>query len=405
MPAFKYRAKDGPSREVTGVIDAPSHSAAIERIHQMGLAPIHVSTKQQKSTDIERLKNLFGSGRLSERQLILFSRHLSGFLRNGIPILKAMTIMTNQETDKGSKKVLESISNNLKEGLCLSDALERHSKQFPKYFIAMIRSGEKASVLDKSLDILSRYLKREAKTRTIIKQALTYPIFLFFAGLCAVLFILAYVVPKLTELFDSLGQDLPASTQFIIHLGEWMKYGWIFALIGIGLVFFVLPNKVKNIVGEQKWDGFILRLPIIGIALFKSEFSRFSRALHMSMQNGIPFLTGLDVAIPILQFSNLRHDLGVCRDAIQKGSRFGEILAKSKAIPPFVTEMISIGEASGNLENMLEEIAIVYEEDVDDKMKYMTNLLEPIMIVIIGGAIAFVVMAMLMPIFDMDIIG
>jgi type IV pilus assembly protein PilC len=405
LPVFKYRAKDGPSREVAGVVDAPDHAAAIERIHQMGLAPIHVVSNQRKLTDIERLKNLFGSGRLSDRQLILFSRHLAGFLRNGIPILKAMSIMTNQEVDKNSKKLFESISSKLKEGLTLSDALDRHPKQFPQYFIAMIKSGEKASVLDKSLDILARYLKREARTRTIIKQALTYPTFLFFAGLCAVLFILSYVVPKLTELFDSLGQDLPASTQFIIHLGEWMKFGWIFALIGLGLVFFVLPNKIKSIVGEQVWDSFILKLPILGTTLFKSEFSRFSRALHMSLQNGIPFLTGLDVAIPILQFSNLRHELDICRDAIQKGSRFGEALAKAKAFPPFVTEMISIGEASGNLENMLEEIAIVYEEDVDDKMKYMTNLLEPMMIVVIGGAIAFVVMAMLMPIFDMDVIG
>jgi type II secretory pathway component PulF len=413
MAEFEYLAKDGPSRQVQGIIEAASEAEAIDRISQKGYLPVRVWPKAAVSRaraaggpiqDAPAKSRFRNSRSHRDKFVIAFSRHLSAFLKNQIPVLKALEIIREQTEDHAFRIILEDLHRDLKQGRTLSGAIEKHPEYFSDVFVAMIRSGENGSVLQDTLLILSEYLKKHERMRATVRQALVYPMFLMGAGALTVLFILTFVVPKLTRLFESIGQQLPWPTRVVISAGTIMQIGWpIVLILGAGLIYW-LPRNLHRRMGDENWDAMRLKIPVAGQLMFKSEFARFCRALHMSMTNGVPFLQGLDVAIPIVNLANVRNALLESAARVRTGAFFGQSLRNHDVFPTLVTDMIAVGEESGNLQEMLAEVAQVYEEEVDDHIRIFTSLLEPIMIVVIGGIVGFIVMAMLLPIFEMDVI-
>lgn len=411
MAEFEYLAKDGPSRQVQGSVEAANETEAIDRISQKGLIPVRVWSKKDASSARPAARSAsprnhfesFGSGS-RDKQVIAFSRHLSAFLKNQIPVLRALEIIRDETQDPKFRVVLADLHRDLKEGRPLSAALEKYPRYFSQVYVAMVRSGEHGSVLQETLLILSEYLKKHERMRNVVRQALIYPLFLLGAGLVTVLFILTVVVPRLTVLFKSIGQELPLPTRIVIAAGDAMRYGWPVVILLVVMLVFWLPRRVKEGMGDEAWDRMRTGWPLIGPLLLKSEIARFCRALHMSMSNGVPFLQGLDVAVPIVNLANIRVALQDASARVRTGSFFGQALRKTGVFPALVTDMVAVGEESGNLQDLLVEIAQVYEEEVDDHIRIFTSLLEPIMIVLIGGIVGFVVLAMLMPIFQMDVL-
>ncbi|MBP9732941.1 MAG: type II secretion system F family protein [Candidatus Omnitrophica bacterium] len=415
MPEFEYVAKDGPTRQVQGVVEAPNETEAVDLISRKGYLPVRVWPKtsvsqarsaaaREKSAKASESARWIGGRGRREKQVIAFSRHLSAFLKNQIPVLKALEIIRDETHDARFRSVLETLHKDLKEGRTLSAAIEKHPQYFSQVFVAMVRSGENGSVLQETLLILSDYQKKQERLRGTVRQALIYPVFLMGAGLLTVLFILTFVVPRLTLLFNNMGQTLPLPTRIVIAAGNAMRYGWpvvLFLAYGIGVW---LPRRVRHILGAETWDRMRAGWPIVGPLLFKSELARFCRALHMSMTNGVPFLQGLEVAIPIVNLAHLRAAFLDAAARVRTGAFFGQSLRQTNVFPALVTDMIVVGEESGNLQDLLAEIAQVYEEEVDDHVRIFTALLEPTMIVLVGGVVGFVVLAMLMPIFEMDVL-
>lgn len=416
MAEFEYLAKDGPSRKVHGTVDAANEAEAIERISRKGYLPVRVwlrsaprgSSDARSSTDKDQALSSsapWSGGRARrEKQVIAFSRHLSAFLKNQIPVLKALEIIRDETHDLKFRKVLEELHKDLKEGRTLSAAIVKHPQYFSQVYAAMVRSGENGSVLQETLLILSEYQKKQERLRGTVRQALIYPAFLMGAGLLTVLFILTFVVPRLTLLFENIGQTLPLPTRIVIAAGNVMRYGWPAVLILIYAAVVWLPRRVRRAMGDNAWDRMRAGWPVIGPLLLKSELARFCRALHMSMSNGVPFLQGLEVATPIVNLAHLRAAFEDAAARVRTGAFFGQSLRQSGVFPALVTDMIAVGEESGNLQDLLAEIAQVYEEEVDDHVRIFTSLLEPAMIVLVGGIVGFVVLAMLMPIFEMDVL-
>lgn len=413
MAEFEYLAKDGPSRQVQGTVEAANETEAIDRISQKGFLPVRVWAKTESSNarPAARVRRagpespVFRAGRgTRDKQVIAFSRHLSAFLKNQIPVLKALEIIRDETQDARFRSVLSDLHRDLKEGRTLSAAIEKHPAYFSQVYVAMVRSGEHGSVLQETLMILSDYLKKHERMRNVVRQALIYPLFLLSAGLLTVLFILVFVVPKLTLLFENIGQQLPLPTRIVIAVGDGMKYGWpvvIFLAYGVAVW---LPRRMRSGMGDEAWDRMRTGWPAVGPLLLKSEIARFCRALHMSMSNGVPFLQGLDVAIPIVNLANIRAALQDAAARVRTGAFFGQSLRQTGSFPALVTDMIVVGEESGNLQELLIEIAQVYEEEVEDHIRVFTALLEPLMIVLVGGIVGFVVLAMLMPVFQMDVL-
>jgi len=340
-----------------------------------------------------------------EKKLVLFSRHLSGFLRSRVPILRAIEILERQEREASFKRILRSIRKDLKEGRPLSGAMERYPKRFPPMYTAMVRAGEHGSALEKTLCVLGDYLKRHERAQSLIRQALVYPAILLLAGAATVMFIVSVVVPRLTLLFEGMGKDLPWSTEIVISIGRFMRYGWPIVLAVLVFCFVLVPMALSRRLGPAAWDSFKMKLPMFGPLLFRADVSRFCRSLKVSLANGISFLQALDVAIPTLMLGNLRERMRGARASVEKGARFGSSLARCREFPPFVTDMISVGEESGNLEEVLEEIAGVYEEEAEDRLKFITTVLEPALILCVGLIVGFIAVSMLLPIFEMDVMS
>lgn len=412
MAEFEYLAKDGPSRQVKGSVEAATETEAIDRISRKGYLPIRVWIKKSGSTArpvsdrVSQPKSAFsiGSRGRREKQVIAFSRHLSAFLKNQIPVLRALEIIRDETQDAAFRAVLAGLHKDLKEGRTLSAALEKYPDFFSPVYIAMVRSGEQGSVLQETLLILSDYLKKHERLRSTVRQALVYPVFLLGAGLLTVLFILTFVVPRLTLLFENIGQELPLPTRIVIAAGNAMRYGWpaVIVLAYAGAVW--LPRRIRQSMGDEAWDRMRAGWPLVGPLMLKSEIARFCRALHMSMSNGVSFLQGLEVAAPIVNLAHVRAALQDAAARVRTGAFFGQSLRQTGAFPALVTDMVAVGEESGNLQDLLVEIAQVYEEEVEDHIRIFTSLLEPAMIVLVGGIVGFVVLAMLMPIFEMDVL-
>jgi general secretion pathway protein F len=412
---FEYLAKDGPSRQVQGTIEAASETEAIDRISRKGYLPVRVWLRSSASAVRPSAASgtgaqtapaaRWGAGRgRRDKQVVAFSRHLSAFLKNQIPVLKALEIIRDETQDPAFRAVLAELHRDLKEGRTLSAAIEKHPQYFSQVYVAMVRSGENGSVLQETLLILSEYLKKQERLRGTVRQALIYPLFLLGAGLLTVLFILTFVVPRLTLLFENIGQTLPLPTRIVIAAGNVMRYGWPAVLLLVYGAVVWLPKRVRSSMGDAEWDRMRAGWPIVGPLLFKSELARFCRALHMSMSNGVPFLQGLEVATPIVNLAHLRAAFQDAAARVRTGAFFGQSLRQTAVFPALVTDMIAVGEESGNLQDLLAEIAQVYEEEVEDHIRIFTSLLEPAMIVIVGAVVGFVVLSMLMPIFEMDVL-
>jgi len=402
MADFLYRAKQGPDRLIEGEIEAMSETAAIEKIHQMGYVPIEVRAKSASARSRGGNIRIWKSKTQRNRDVIFFSRHLASLIKSGVPILTALHLLGRQEKDATMRTLIHSLAENINAGSTLTKAMEKFPVYFSPVYLGILSAGENSGSLPEALVRISQHLKKEDLLRSKLRRAMTYPILLAIAGFLTIFFILTFVIPKLAFLFANFNRTLPLATRVLITLGDWMSHYWAYA----GLVFCVsllaIPAFFRRAAGKPAISVTALRLPFFGKLVFKNEMARFARTLEMSLSDGLPFLQSLTTAIPTLDNLVLRQLMKDCRDRIQKGERFGRSLAQYSAFPSFVTDLISVGEETGHLEEVLIEIADSYEQDLDEATVFMTTLLEPAMILIVGSFVAFIVLAMVLPIIEMN---
>ncbi len=401
MPEYFYRAKDGPEKIVEGMIEAPTEISAVDRISAMGYLPIYVRSKAENKK-VSALSILVRTKRQTNRQLMFFSRHLASLLKSGVPILKSLYLLAEQESEPGFRDLLNDLVRQIKEGGTLSQTMEKYPGTFFPMYIAIISAGEASGALPEALMRMAAHLKKQEGFETKISHALAYPGLLLAAGAGTIVFVLTFAVPRLSKLFLSLGRELPLVTRIVIGAGDFMSRSWPFlAVLGVLVVILGRWFRQKKEAVEL-WDWIALRLPIAGKMIFKTELSRFSRTLEISLTNGISFIQALKVALPTINNSTIRQAIEGCYEQIQKGETFGRSLRQYDFFPHLVTDMIQIGEESGRLEEVLLEISELYEQETDDLILSMTTLLEPALILIISAVVGFIVIAMMLPVFEMS---
>ncbi|MFH1459967.1 MAG: type II secretion system F family protein [Candidatus Omnitrophota bacterium] len=404
MATYKYKAKKGPGKIINAQISAASREEAVERISQMGYMPVRIELAE--GTEGLAPANLgFLAERVGAKQITVFTRQLAVLLKSGVPILKGLKILSDQATNRYFQIVLGRIHNEVKDGKTLSSTLAVFPKIFPALYIALVKAGEESGTLEKALLRIAEYRQKQERIFSQIRTALTYPILMGIVGIGTIIFMLTFVMPRLLKIFTRLGQDLPLPTKIIIAFSNFLNnpWVWLIALLIISFSIFLLNRKSLSSRELLLLGSFKLKMPIFGQMFLKAELACFSITLELLLASGIQLLKAIQTSIPTLNNEVIKQELVKGYKAIEQGESFGLVLDQSNVFPKFMVNLIKVGEESGNLDEALHELANTYEQETEEAIKIMTNLLEPIMILIMGAVVGFIIVSMLLPVFQLNI--
>ncbi len=396
MPTFVYRAKKSSAETVSGQINAQTKDEAVDLISQLGFLPISVEPQVVKVVEV---------GRIKSKEIYIFSKQLANLMKSGVSLLRALKIVEEQTSNVYFKHVIASIADNVKNGRALSESLALYPKVFSPLFVTMIHAGEESGNLYEILMSIAAHQQRQEEIKSKVKTAMVYPCLMAGVGLATIFFILCFVLPKMAGLFSSLGNNLPLPTMILLSLSKFFNKAWIFILLAIAFASIAIYRWMGSAKGKLVFSEFILRLPLFGDVLLKTELARFASTLSLLIKSGVSIVRALQIAIPVLNNQLIREQLWRCKDLLVAGRSFAEGIAQVKQMPPMMGQMINVGEESGNLVDVLKEVGESYEQEVNEKVKIMTTLLEPIMILAVGLVVGFMVFAMLLPIFQIDVLA
>ncbi len=399
MAVFIYKAKNKEGETVVGQIRGENQDDAVRLVSNMGLVPVSIINRSESV--ISKVGG--ATGKIGIKEQYVFSRQLANLLKSGVSLIRALDIIKEQTQNYYFKNVLSNIRLGIEHGKSFSDCLRDFPHIFSPLYIAMIHAGEESSNLQEMLINISIYQKRQAELLSKFKGAVAYPAFMAVFGIATIYFILTFVLPKMADLFSGLGEDLPVPTAILLNISAFLTHEWFYSLVVVIFLAFLLKKWIGSRSAHTILSSVILRLPFLGKILVEVELSRFCRTLILLLNGGVPIIRALDIAIPLLGNNTIRQDLQRCKEELTAGGSFGESLRRSKHIPVIVGHMIAVGEESGSLRDVLSQIAEDFEQQADEKIKILTTLLEPMMILLVGLVIGFIVFSILLPVFQVDV--
>ena len=404
MAVYEYRGiQVATGKTVKGYRDADNAKVLRGLLRKDGilltLANEDSKRKRSKGREID-FKSFFQ--RVSTSDVAVMTRQLATLVRAGVPLVDSLSALVDQVEQEGLVKVLTAVRESLKGGTSFAKSLEVHPKVFPPLYVNMVAAGEASGTLESVLERLADFMESQARLKGKVTSALAYPVLMTIIGVVMVSVLMISVVPKVVTIFENLGQELPWYTNLLIFTSEIVSgYWWLIltVLIGGGYWFRRWKNTEE---GHLKWDRFQLKVPIFGRLNQLVAVARFARTLSTLLASGVPLLTAMGIVKNVLGNALLESVVANAIGSIREGESIAEPLKRSGEFPPMVTHMIAIGERSGQLEAMLDNVSRAYESDVETKVATLTSLLEPLMIVILGGVVGFIAMAILMPLVQMN---
>ena len=396
---YRYKAKKGPGDILEGTLDAHNESEVVEKISQMGYFPILVEEDNLTSIGAAATGSIRRKVRSSE--VTVFTRQLASLLKSGVPILQSLTIILEQTDNPQFREALRQIHASIKDGAFFSSSLAQYPHLFPALYVALVRAGEGSGALPEALLHVAEYRAKQEELLAHFRASLAYPLLMGVVGLATIVFMLTFVIPRLTGILTSIGQELPAPTKALIATSEALSQWWVW--VGALLVVLVLKKQSQAQSAQLPLSALKLRLPLFGKLVLKNELARFSKTLELLIDNGIPILKGLEIAIPVLENEVVKRHLKSSYEALEQGGSFGRSMKDAGIFPPFMTNLIIVGEESGRLTDALREVAATYERDTDQALRAFTSILEPLLILVMGLIVGFIVVAMLLPIFEINV--
>jgi general secretion pathway protein F len=404
MPVFEYAALDNAGRSRKGIIDADSPRAARRKLRADGIYPTHLEETQadESSATQKRQQFRFTLQRVGRAEVISTTRQLATLLSAGLPLVSALGGVLEQVRRPALSKVLSQVRERVKEGMSLAGTLQEHPKVFPAIYTAMIHAGETSGTLELVMERLAEFGEQQLALQRKIRSTLAYPILMLIVGLGVVVFLMAYVIPRVTQIFVDMKQELPLPTTLLILISElFHKYWPVLVLMGV-ICFFAGRYYVRTERGRRRYHQLLLRLPTVGPIVEKVAIARITRTLGTLLNNGVPLLSAMEIVRNLVDNVILRQAIDEARQEISEGASITTPLARSGVFPPAVIQMISVGEQSGNLEAMLFKIAEAFDSEVESSVTTLTSLLGPLMILFLAFFVGFVVLAVLLPIFEMS---
>lgn len=399
MPAYIYKARDRQGEPLTAAIEAENELSAAMSLRALGYSVISIEKEAQLKTNLTDFWQKITKAH--QYELILFSRQLSSLLKSGIAITTALSSIAEQTKNKLLKDAINAVLKDIQAGISFSGALVKHPDIFSDLFVSMIKVGEAAGILDEVLDRLAQLDAQELEVKTRIKSAMTYPLILVTVAIIIVSFLLINIIPKFVVVFETYEAKLPLATQILLGISFIARRLWFVVIAGAAVFIFWFKRYLKTDKGRYTFDFYLLRLPLFGQLYLKLIVARFSRTLGALVKSGVSILEALLVTEKTVGNAVISRVIDNIRSAITEGQSLAEPFKASGVFPPTVIQMVSLGEKSGKLDQMLTEVANFYDREVDYTIRNLTTALEPLLLLGMGLMVAFIALSVLLPIFNL----
>lgn len=403
MTEFRYKARDSQGILHENIITADSDIAARTQLSEKGLWLVELVTVQKKSTNLLdfELDGLFGAlAGVGLRDLVIFCRQFSSLVNSGVAMIRTLTILAEQAENPSFSKILKSVKSDVEQGSSLSEAFSKFPKVFDKFFISMIKAGETGGVLDDVLNRIAKFMEDKAKLTSKIKSAMAYPTLVSILASIIFFVMLTVILPKFSQIFSRLGSELPAYTQFLINISNYLRSPLLFVFIAMLVCMgFGFKKVYSTIKGKYFIDNISLKLPLIGGLIKKVSVARFTRTFGTLIKSGVPILNSLEIVEESTGNAVIAGIVKNVREEIKQGGTISAPLESSAIFPPMVVSMIAVGEETGELDSMLTKIADFYDTEVEAAVDALTSMLEPLMMVFLGGMVGAVIVGMYLPMF------
>jgi type IV pilus assembly protein PilC len=401
MANFIYKGRSANGNVFSANIEAIDQRAAMDKLRAQKIIVTELKLLES-NVILEFIKknNPFKPG-VGSKELVLFSRQFSTLVSAGVPIVQGLTILMDQAESPVFKNVITLLRQDIEQGISITDAMKKHPVAFSELYISMIKAGEIGGILDVILERLSNYLESAEELKGKIKSAMVYPGVISLVAVCVTLFLLVFIIPTFESIFSQFGAELPLPTRTLIGLSKLLRKFWYLVLLTPPGLIIGYKQLMKNYNNRLRVDGFLLKLPVFGILLKKVSITKFARTFGTLIKSGVPILQALDTVAKTSGNLVIEKAINSARESIREGERMADPLKKTGIFPPMVIQMVAVGEETGNLDVMLSKIADFYDSEVDNAVKGLTSMIEPLIMVFMGIVIGAIVLAMFLPMFEM----
>jgi len=401
MPIYKWEGRKRDGGEIKGEMEAPNDEAVIAKLRTQNVIATRVKAKSKSISIIPQ----FGQ-KVTERDIVIFTRQFATMIDAGLPLVQCLEILVGQQDNKAFAKVLQEVKVEVESGSTFARALGKHPKVFDSLFVALVAAGEVGGILDTILNRLGTYIEKSMKLKRRVKGAMAYPAAVFGIASIVVLVLLIFVIPVFKQMFEDFGGQLPGPTQVVVNVSNFLRHFWFILIPGLIGIFYGIKSLINTTKGREVWDDLVLKLPVFGELVRKMAVAKFTRTLSTMITSGVPILDGLDIVAKTSGNKTIEKAVLKTKDRISEGKTIAEPLAETGVFPSMVCQMITVGESTGALDVMLAKIADFYEDEVDITVDALTTLLEPIMMVFLGGTVGGLLVTMYLPIFKLvNVIG
>jgi type IV pilus assembly protein PilC len=402
MPSFAYQAKDASGKSVNGVIEAENERILRAKLREMNYYVTGISQKPSgiMQTDVGAV---FGRLRgVSEQALVVFARQFATMINAGLAMVRCLDVLSVQTEDSQLKPVITSVRREVEGGSTLANALAKFPKVFNQLFVNMVRAGELGGILDDVLNRLATFLEKDFNLKKKVKSAMTYPTVILVMAVLISMFLVIFILPTFVQLFEGMQMKLPVPTKILIAFTNGARNPYVFVpvLVAAGVGFFIFKRYTAAGKGKRQYDAFKLKLPVFGLLIRKVAISRFCRTLGALLQSGVPIMQALEIVGKASGNEVVSETVQRVRESVREGESIAVPLQLSGMFPPLVTQMVAVGEETGNLDGMLTKIADFYDTEVEYMLAALTSLLEPMLIVVMGFIVGFIVISVFLPLYQ-----
>ncbi len=403
MPVYAYKGVTAGNQNTRGTLEAESSRAARARLRSEGIFPTEIGEARTRSASSDLLSRLQlpELRRVSDLDLVLFSNQLATLLGAGVPLVESLSALTEQIESERLKAIVGRVRDSVNEGTSLADALEQYPRVFDGLYTSMVQAGESSGALELVLQRLGNYIEKRMQLRNKVISAMTYPLLMLGASAIVSGVLLVFVIPNITQLLIDMNQPLPLLTVIVISVSEFLVDWWTVLAISAGALFLLVHRLIQLPRGREIWDRFRLRIPVMGRTVRYIALSRFSQTLSTLLAGGVSIVRALDIAKSIAGNAVIAAAVEQARDAITRGTSIAGPLRQSGEFPPMVTHMISVGEASGELAEMLTKVAETYDELVENSLNRLTTLMGPLLLLLVATVVVLIVLSTLLPLMNL----
>ena len=400
LSKFDYQVRDKSGNLKSGQLEADSQQAVASKLASMGYAPVKI--EEVKETGLQMEIKMPGGGRVKLKELALFSRQFATMINSGLSLIRSLTILAEQTENTKLRDTIHDVRSKVESGSDLSSALAEHPKVFPRLYIAMVRAGEAAGMLDQVLLRVAEMLEKDVKLRSKIKSAMTYPVIVFFMAIALSAVMLIFIVPVFEQMFIDLGSELPMMTQMLVSMSNFLASvpGLITFLVLPAALWFAYKRIRDTEKGRYTLDVLKLKAPVFGPLFHKIALTRFARNLGTLLKAGVPILQALEITADTVNNGPIANAVGDVQDSVRQGESINGPLSQHEVFPAMVVQMIAVGEETGNVDGMLEKISDFYDTEIEQATEQLTAMMEPLMIGVIGGIVGGMVIALYLPMFQ-----